>query len=218
MIAPSTDREPVLDLSFPLTGLSLPADHGYLLYAALTTAEPELHHRVDYGVHPIAGLPLPGRRLQLTPRSRLVVRTPAGLLGLLVRLGGRTLLVGEDRVTLGAPQIRTLRPAPALRSRLVVIRGFTEPEPFLEAARRQLEALGCRGELELAQPQRSVRLEGRTPGRPGPVRRTLRIRDREVVGYAVVVRGLDPEGSLRLQEQGLGGRRRFGCGLMVPTR
>ncbi len=174
MIAPSTDREPVLDLSFPLTGLHLPADHGYLLYAALTTAEPELHHRVDYGVHPIAGLPLPGRRLQLTPRSRLVVRTPAGLLGLLVRLGGRTLLVGEDRVTLGAPQIRTLRPAPVLRSRLVVIRGFTEPEPFLEAARRQVEALGCRGELELAQPQRSVRLEGRTPGRPGPVRRTLR--------------------------------------------
>src|SRR5579875_2280383 len=197
MIAPSTDREPVLDLSFPLTGLSLPADHGYLLYAALTTAEPELHHRVDYGVHPIAGLPLLGRRLQLTPRSRLVVRTPAGLLGLLVR---------------------PLRPAPTLRSRLVVIRGFTEPEPFLEAARRQLEALGCRGQVEQAQPQRSVRLEGRTPGRPGPVRRTLRIRDREVVGYAVVVRGLDPEGSLRLQEQGLGGRRRFGCGLMVPVR
>jgi len=39
-----------------------------------------------------------------------------------------------------------------------------------------------------------------------------------VVGYAVVVRGLDPEGSLRLQERGLGGRRRFGCGLMVPAR
>ncbi len=218
MIAPSADREPILDLSFPLTGLGLPADHGYPLYAALSAAEPELHRRVDYGVHPVAGLPLPGRRLQLTPRSRLVVRTPAGLLGLLVRLGGRTLVVGEDRVTLGAPQIQALRPAPALRSRLVVIRGFTEPEPFLEAARRQLEALGCQGELELARPRRPVRLEGRTPGRSGPVRRTLRIRDREVVGYAVVVRGLDPEGSLRLQERGLGGRRRFGCGLMVPAR
>ncbi len=84
MIAPQAGREPILDLSFPLTGLHLPADHGYLLYAALSTAEPELHRRVDYGVHPVAGLPLPGRRLQLTHRSRLVVRTPTGLLGLLV--------------------------------------------------------------------------------------------------------------------------------------
>jgi hypothetical protein len=57
MIAPWADGEPILDLSFPLTGLGLPADHGYPLYAALSAAEPELHRRVGYGVHPVAGQP-----------------------------------------------------------------------------------------------------------------------------------------------------------------
>jgi CRISPR-associated protein Cas6 len=36
-----------------------------------------------------------------------------------------------------------------------------------------------------------------------------------VVGYALRVNGLTEEGSIRLQEEGLGGRRRMGCGIFV---
>jgi len=37
------------------------------------------------------------------------------------------------------------------------------------------------------------------------------------VGYAVRVSGLSDEDSLKLQERGLGGKRRMGCGVFVPT-
>ena len=40
----------------------------------------------------------------------------------------------------------------------------------------------------------------------------MRIRDKRVVGYAVLATGLTVEESIRLQEHGLGGRRRMGCG------
>jgi CRISPR-associated protein Cas6 len=47
-------------------------------------------------------------------------------------------------------------------------------------------------------------------------RRTLRIKDKEVVGYEVKLEGLTVAESLNIQEQGLGGRRHMGCGVFVP--
>ena len=38
------------------------------------------------------------------------------------------------------------------------------------------------------------------------------------MGYAVHIGGLNAAESLRLQEQGLGGRRKMGCGVFVPVR
>jgi CRISPR-associated endonuclease/helicase Cas3 len=46
----------------------------------------------------------------------------------------------------------------------------------------------------------------------------LRIRDREIVGFALHVDGLGATDSLRLQATGIGGRRRFGCGVFAPTK
>ena len=50
------------------------------------------------------------------------------------------------------------------------------------------------------------------------MRRTLRVQDRVVVGYAVEVHGLSAPDSIRLQSLGIGGRRRFGCGIFIPAR
>jgi CRISPR-associated protein Cas6 len=49
-----------------------------------------------------------------------------------------------------------------------------------------------------------------------PLRRVLDVKGRKIVGYAMQVAGLTAEESIRLQEEGLGGRRRMGCGLFMP--
>jgi CRISPR-associated protein Cas6 len=145
---------------------------------------------------------------------------PLDRLGAFLPIAGKVLDLDGTRLAVGPPDVRALRPAPALRSRLVVIRGFTEPEPFLEAARAQLAALGVTDAIVRLVPRRAARpweRDGR--GGRGPwVRRTVRIRDREVVGYALDVEGLAPADSLLLQTMGIGGRRRFGCGLFLPRR
>lgn len=193
---------PTVDLAFAvLAAEPIPADHGYHLYGALSRISPQLHETNGIAVHPIRGQQIGNRQLQLNDRSRLVLRVDADQISQLIALAGKQLDVAGRRLRVGVPQIWTLRPAPSLRSRLVTIKGFLDPEPFQAAARRQLDDMGVSAEAQL------------TLGK----RRTVRIKDKEVVGYEVLVEALTAEESLTLQERGLGGRRHMGCGVFVPT-
>ena len=51
-----------------------------------------------------------------------------------------------------------------------------------------------------------------------PRRRIVHIKGKKIVGYPLIVQGLTADESIRLQEQGLGGRTRIGCGFFVPYR
>jgi CRISPR-associated endonuclease/helicase Cas3 len=211
--------ETVVDLEFPLRGDMVPADHGYSLYAALCRVLPWAHADEAVGIHPIRGRLVGGRALALTLASRLRLRLPASRIAEALPLAGQQLDLGGARLGVGVPTIRPLSPAPTLASRLAVIKGFQEPEPFLEAAQRQAEALGIEGRLALLARANEGSLEGATSRAAGdPIRRTLRIHDREIVGFALAATELTAEESLRVQEVGIGGRRRFGCGLFVPLR
>jgi CRISPR-associated protein Cas6 len=46
----------------------------------------------------------------------------------------------------------------------------------------------------------------------------VRVTNRRIVGFALRVTALNVDESLRLQAQGLGGRRRMGCGVFVPYK
>jgi len=233
---------PTIDLGFRLTGNRIPADHGYLLYGALSHVVPDMHRpqraagddpETDsarsslrgplweaVAVHPVNGQLCGGRHLALTSKSRLTLRVQSERIGELLPLAGKRLTVADGAVLVGVPEVHPLHPAPSLRCRLVTIKGFTEPGPFLDAVRRQLVALGIEGAPGLVKRTGTRSLEGRSAAsddRSPFVRRTLRIRNKEVVGYAVEVTGLDADESIRLQETGVGGRRRFGCGVFVPT-
>jgi CRISPR-associated protein Cas6 len=56
------------------------------------------------------------------------------------------------------------------------------------------------------------------PRRGQPRRQVLRVKDAVIVCFALRVRGLSSADSLRLQERGLGGRRRMGGGFFLPAR
>ena len=209
-----------VDVQFRLIGGDIPADHGYPLLSALVRIVPSLHGDDTIGVHAIGGRFVGNRRLALTDRSRLTIRMDARRIAELLPLAGKSLLIGGSLIRIGTPQLRALEPAPRLYSRLVVIKGFMEPEAFLEAARRQLEGLAIRCEPQLVpQPAVAAANVGKPTGSRSPyLRRTIRIHNQEVVGFALRVQDLEADESIRLQEHGLGGRRRFGCGIFVPDR
>jgi CRISPR-associated protein Cas6 len=210
--------QPKVDLSFPLRGSHIPADHGYALFSALCRYLPWLHGADDVGVHPIQGRLSGARQLQLEPVSRLTFRLPVDRIGAVLPVAGKRLDIEGAPLLVGVPTVLPLQSKPALRSRLVTIRGFTEPEAFIEAAARHLTELGILAAPQLAVRQAAQSIEGATVRGPGmPIRRTLRIRDKTVVGFALRMTDLTAEESIRLQEAGLGGRRRFGCGLFVAV-
>jgi CRISPR-associated protein Cas6 len=208
----------VVDLAFPVQGRDVPADHGYLLYATIAREAPAVHGDGAIGIHPLRGRLAGERRLALERSSRLVIRLPVDRIPALLPLAGRRLDLAGSAVTVGVPAVRSLRPAAALWSRLVVIKGFMEPEGFLAAAQRQLAALGVQGRAALMARTTDRAVEGRSAaGKEEPIRRTLRIHDKDVVGFALGIEELTAEESIRIQVAGLGGRRRFGCGVFVPA-
>lgn len=215
MIQPAV---PYVDVSFPLRGVALHADHGFALYSAITQAVPALHGDEALAIQAVAGLPGPDRMLSLTPDARLRLRVPGDRVGTVLPLAGKSLLVDGDRLQVGVPTVRLLKAAESLRSRLVVISPYTDSDAFLPAAQRQLDALGVEGRVSLETTRATTALERRSARPVGaPVRRTLEIHGRKIVGFAVRVGGLTAAGSLLLQARGLGGRRRFGCGVFVPA-
>lgn len=203
----------LVDLSFPLVGESLPLDHGYALYAAVSRQlGPGVHATNGIGLFPIRGLAAGNRQLHLDgERSRLRIRTPLERIPELLRLAGKQLELDGHRLRIGVPQTYALVPATMLGSRLVTIKGFRDPVPFLEAARRQLDELKIAGEA-------AIPLRTTGPHQGEPMRRVLRIKDKKVVGFAVIVSGLRADDSVQLQSIGIGGRRHMGAGLFLPAR
>lgn len=192
----------VVDVAFPLRGGPLPLDHGFVLFSALARVCPAIHAEDGWGVHPVFGV-RDGSRLDLEVRSRIKVRLPVSMISEVMGLAGATIEVAGQPVSLGFPQVFPLIPAGHLRARLVTIRGFEQEPEFVDALRRQID------QLELGQDSASVEV---TLGR----RRVMGIHGKKVVGFAVGLTGLLVDGSLRVQERGLGGRRHMGAGMFVP--
>lgn len=201
----SLENSPYIDLSFSVSGETLPADHGYGLYSALTHWNEAIHALEGLSTQTIAGIPDKQGKIYLTERSRLVIRLPYDQVPIVYGLAGKALTIGNHTIHLGIPQIFRLQPTSKLKARIVTIKGYQEPKAFLEAALRQLEDLEIKGTVVIP-----VNEEKEAE------RKTIKIKRFTVVGFKLGVFDLSDEDSLKLQIYGLGGKRRMGCGVFVP--
>jgi CRISPR-associated protein Cas6 len=197
--------DPMIDVFFGVRGSRVSADHGYALYGAvarvLETPENAWFHQLDQvGLHLLRGAYGSHGWLSLGPRACFGLRLPASLIPKVLALAGKRLVIDGDTLRVGVPRVEALRAAPVLAARLVTTRNGQDEQRFDREIARQLSGLGI-----AAQP-----IRGR--------RRVVRIKDKIVVGYGVHVAGLNAAESLCLQEHGLGGRRKMGCGVFAPVR
>jgi CRISPR-associated protein Cas6 len=188
-----------LDLLFPVRGGPVPLDHGYLLFSALSHQLPDLHAASDIGVFNLKGTHADERLLHVDGGS-LRLRCPAEAIARLLPLAGRALVLAGRTLQLGTPRVQALATPDSLSSRLVTFKHALDAARFEASVEKFLARLECAGTPVLGR------------------RRVVSISDKKVVGFALTVRDLSPESSLRLQTRGLGGRRHMGCGLFLPTR
>lgn len=187
-----------IDLCFHLRGEHLPVDHGYALYSALSRALPLLHEDPQVGVRLIRGRYIGGGILDISPHSELILRLPAPSLPPYLKLAGKTLEIFGQTLLIGVPKAKSLIPSVALAAHLVSTRNGHDQARFEAEIQKQLRNLGVNGQL----------IVGR--------RRTFEVHGKQVVGYSVMVSELTAEESITLQEAGLGGRRKMGCGFFEP--
>ena len=138
--------------------------------------------------------------LDIAPASELVLRLPISKVGQYLGLAGKKLEVLEYGLRVGVTQTRCLIPAATLYSPLVTTKNGHDQERFEAEVRSQMARLDIKGRLAIGK------------------RRTFQVHGKQVVGYEVLVSELTAPESILLQEQGLGGRRKMGCGFFEAQR
>jgi CRISPR-associated protein Cas6 len=197
------DNNHVVDLFFHIQGKEVPVDHGYTLYSAISRILESgdenkwLHNADNVGLLPIRGHYAGQGKLVLDQHARFGLRLPVNLIPKVLRLAGKRLDVDGEALRIGVSTTSALIPAPVLYAHIVTTKNGEDETRFDAEIQRQLDALGIKGK----------------PTR-GP-RRIVTIKDKKVVGYSLLVSELAGEESICLQEHGLGGRRKMGCGVFV---
>lgn len=202
--------EDVVDAAFAIECRSLPVDHAFALSAAIQAALPWFADEPQAGLHTVhgaasgAGWQRPEGEdalLQLSHRTRLVLRLPESRLQDAATLTGRTLDIAGFPMRVGRLAARPLLRIASLFSRSVIFEGSGDEAAFLAAAAEALRVLGvetstmlCGRDVTLATPQRSYRTR------------------------SLMVTVATPAQSLALQRHGLGEARKLGCGLFIPHK
>jgi CRISPR-associated protein Cas6 len=189
----------LVEAVFPLEGKALPRDHAQALQHALAEQLPWLRNDAGAGIHPLKLVSGPESLALLSQRTRLILRVDANRLDELKALCGVELDVSGHALRLGAVHLRALQPLATLYAYRVAAVSADESE-FMQAMEAELTALAIAGE--------------RVCGK----RHSLRVDGLDMTTFSMMLHGLAPEQSLRLQQHGLGTHRLLGCGLFVPHK
>lgn len=187
----------MVDVAFDLEGSIVPGSYAFTLWNEIVRILPWLEPVETAGVIPLRGAGSEEGFL-LAKRSRLVLRLPAAMAGEAMALSGHELDFGATRLKVGAAVQRSLQPFATLHANLV--ESAKEEEAFLEEVAARL------GDMQIS----CKWICGK--------RDTLDSGGSSLSGYSLVLHDLKPEDSLLVQRSGLGGNRRFGCGIFVPFK
>ena len=198
-------QNPYIELAFPVMGKNLAIDHGYQLYSALKDRLTQLKDWNDISIKTISGKLDRHKRneINLTARSKLLIRLPAEKIPFVYFFSGKSLTIGKHKIRLGIPEMNFLQPKSKMRSHIVIIRGYEQPDPFLIAAQNQLNELKIQGKIQLITTKDGT-----------PKRKTIKV-TQTLVGFGVEISNLSESDSIILQEKGLGGKPKMGCGVFV---
>jgi CRISPR-associated protein Cas6 len=206
----------IVDLLFGIDCRRIPVDHAYLLATALGRALPWIGDELGFGIHAVhvAGSQNGWERpehgtdsyLAVSRRTKLILRVPKHRVSELLRdLPGARLDLGGEPLTVGAGKSRPLSTETTLFARYLALDlGATPTEDeaaFLAAAAHALAAL-------------RIRVRKAVCGRANP----LETPDGPLQTRSLMVAGLTPEESIRLQQTGLGSHPLLGCGIFIPHK
>jgi CRISPR-associated protein Cas6 len=202
----------IVDCLFAIECRALPVDHAYALSSALVAACPWIGEEPGLGIHTVhvAGSqngwerPAHGTesQIQLSRRTKLILRLPrARAPALLDALPGTRIEVAGAPLTVGAGKLRSLGTESVLFARYLVSTAGPDEEAFMNSAAQALALLG-------------IQIRKALCGKSN----TLETPNGAITTRSLLLAGLKPDESLRLQQQGLGLHRLMGCGIFIPHK
>ena len=205
--------EDVVDVGFKVISKSLPLEHAHELYEALNNVMPWINDEELIGIHQIHGAETgngwirpedaENELLYLSRRARMYIRTPAHRLEEVKALSGQILNIAGHSLEMGSTIIKPLSTQSEQFSRYVIMEEGEENESdFLQRVVTELNET-----LEMN--VRKVMC-----GKP----HMIRVPGEDIRTRSVMVADLDPKIAVKLQQQGVGRGRQYGCGLFLPHK
>ncbi len=190
---------PAVDVVFPLSGSTLARDHAQALQDALSSQWPWLKSEAQAGIHAIKLVHGTQTQAMLSHRSKLLVRVPRQRATELLATTGIDLSVAGQAVKLGTPHTRELLPYATLYAYKLAAANADEVA-FMAEVTRELTELGIGGD------------------RVCGMRQQLTYDGGVLDTFSLMLHGLAPEQSLRVQYKGIGPHRLLGCGIFIPHK
>lgn len=199
----------VVDLVYKIKCKQIRTTHAFELAEALYKALPWLKDETGVGIHQIHGAtsgngwnrPPDGELIHLSKRSKMCLRVPNNRIDDAMKLTGQVLDVAGCAVEVGKAITKRMHPLPTLFSRYVVV-----PEGQDEAEFTQWVADGLS--------KRNIRLSKMLCG----ISHQLTLPEGRFETRGVMIADLDQVASVRLQEEGIGPLRHYGCGIFMPQK
>nr|CAA6818366.1 MAG: CRISPR-associated protein, Cas6-related protein [uncultured Thiotrichaceae bacterium] len=202
----------VLDLSFAISCKRLPHDHAWLLYKAVEAALPWFNDDEVTGIHPIHvaessnGWMRPeeddDQLLIPSRRTRMNIRIPKERLSDTLKLTGITLDINGHPLTAGKAKEKPLVNASVIFSRYVLSDESEEENDFLQRMANELKNVA------------DFKVKKMLCGKSHKVKTN----EGSVYTRHLMIADLDSDPSIRIQQYGLSGGRKFGCGLFLPHK
>lgn len=187
------------DVHFDVQGECLPKDHGYLLFKALAGLLPWLEEEDLSGIFHVQGAGTEHGLLLLNHRTKLALRVPKTRVADLTALTGQSISVGDYALTIGKSKLRPLTLHTPLYAHCVTT-GSQDELGFTADIMRLLDDMDINTRFICGRKQ------------------TINTGEGEAVGYSLMLHGIAIEHAIRVQEMGLGGNRKLGCGIFIPHK
>ena len=198
----------VIDVVYRISCKCVPTEHIYHLSEALQKVMPWLADEKQAAIHPITG-PEEGNGwerckdelMYLSKRQKMMVRIPKERLAEAEKLVGQTISVDGHELEVGKFTTKLLSDLPTVHARHVICEAGMSEEEFMHAALAQVNELDVSVRKMMAGKEREIK----TP-------------DQTIMTRSLMLAELEPDESIRLQENGIGEGRMLGCGLFLPQK
>jgi len=201
----------VMDVSFKLDCKTLPIDHAQALSDAIHSALPWFGEEEFTGLHLIHvaesgnGWMRPedpeNEVLCLSKRTRMTLRIPEHRIEDAYLLSGKELDIDGHALMVKEGSSKKLSVLPTMFARYILTEQHTDEDAFLQQMVDVLKAMEI--------PVTKV-MAGRL--------RKMRMSEGDVYLRSLMVAEMLPENAFKLQMHGIGGGRKFGCGLFVAQK
>ena len=206
---PIADSSDMTDLSFSVDCKELPYDHAYELSSEILNLVPEIKNDKRNAIQTLHG-PMSGNgwvrpdseNIPLSKRAKLIIRINKNQLNdIKNNIEGKEISLFGNTLKIGRSKVKNFLVVKDLFCRFVMSDHKTSEDDFLNIIQNELRGLNINIRKALC---------GRSM--------VISFGEKTLYTRSLMIADLSKEGSLKLQEEGVGDKKLYGCGIFLPHK